>query len=122
MGKKDERKFIEEVGLVHSVLMTKYPDAFFGYLNREHIRPLKLGIAQDILKDNPKLKYRAISYFLHLYTNKNRYLIAICKGKYRIDLAGNEYGEISEAHRKHAKDVMLLRPKKQEEQHESIHS
>ena len=109
MGKTGDKAFFDNVSLVHGVLMTKYPNAFFGFLKKEQTKPLKLGIHLDIHRENPQLNLRTISYYLGRYTNKNRYLLAVSNGGERVDLSGNKSGDVSEKHRERAKNILVER-------------
>jgi sRNA-binding protein len=114
MGKRGDKAFFDNVSLVHSTLMTKYPTTFFSFSRKEQTKPLKLGIDLDIHKQNPELWLRSISYYLHHYTNKNRYLLVVANGGDRIDLSGNKSGDVSEKHQQRAGGILLQREPKKE--------
>ena len=57
-------------------------------------RPLKVGIAQDIMARQPDLDVHAIRVALAAYCSKASYLAVIVEGAVRIDLDGNAAGTV----------------------------
>lgn len=66
------------------------PPACFGKLER----PLKVGIAQDIMARQPDLDVHAIRVALAAYCSKASYLAVIVEGAVRFDLDGNATGTV----------------------------
>ena len=60
-------------------------------------RPLKGGIAADILARCPDLDRRVLGVALRHYTARVVYLGSLVAGAARVDLAGNPAGEVSAA-------------------------
>lgn len=70
-----------------------YPNCFGGTARR----PLKVGIAFDLLKDyNGTATLRDIKRAVSFYTNCKAYLMAIIDGGPRFDLVGAPVGEVTE--------------------------
>ncbi len=82
-----------------SLLEEKYPDCFVKL--GETPKPLKKGIKDDILalmSEYPDiLSKRSIRKYMSSYVNRPSYLKCIKTGVKRIDLAGNEVGEVTES-------------------------
>lgn len=75
----------------------RYPKAFLA----GHTRPLKVGIHEDLARDEPwsnKLIRRALAH----YVNLPRYVKALREGAPRIDLNGNPVGEVDATAAKNA--------------------
>lgn len=75
----------------------RYPKAFLA----GHTRPLKVGIHEDLARDEPwsnKLIRRALAH----YVNLPRYVKALREGAPRIDLDGNSAGEVDATAAKNA--------------------
>lgn len=90
-------------------LQEKFP-AFRDYM------PLSIGIDKQLLARLPELDRKALRVALGLHTNSSRYLRAMAKATSRFDLDGNAAGEVTEAHRTHASEVLRERFKKEAEQ------
>lgn len=76
----------------------RYPQAFF----KGHTRPLKVGIHEDLVAREPwpeKLVRRALACYVHL----PRYLKAVRSGAERVDLAGENAGEVTEGEGRYAR-------------------
>ncbi|TCK01663.1 ProP effector [Volucribacter psittacicida] len=68
-------------------------------------RPLKVGIFQDLaeaLKDDEKVSKTQLRQALRQYTSNWRYLHGCRQGAQRVDLAGNDCGELEQQHVEHA--------------------
>jgi sRNA-binding protein len=63
-------------------LREHYPLVFTKYT------PLKVGIFEDILIENPAIDPIFLSRFLHFHTNKTKYLKILARHNYRYDLQG----------------------------------
>ena len=75
-------------------LATRYPQTFVLEKYRPH-RPLKVGIASDLLARRPELDRRKLGAALAAYTRRIMYLRGIVAGAARIDLDGNPAGEVT---------------------------
>ncbi|WP_236645314.1 ProQ/FINO family protein [Aidingimonas lacisalsi] len=76
----------------------RYTETFF----KGHTRPLKVGIHKDLMAREPwpeKLVRRALACYVHL----PRYLKAVRTGAERVDLDGNNAGQVTEGEAKYAR-------------------
>lgn len=72
-------------------------------------RPLKIGIFQDLaerLADDPKVSKTQLRAALRQYTSSWRYLYGVKAGAVRIDLDGNDCGELEQEHIDHAQTAL----------------
>lgn len=102
------------------ILYDKFPKCF---IREGDIKPLKVGILDDLKKLVPEMEGMTTSKLraaVRLYCTRLRYLYAVREGVPRIDLEGNEVENVSEEHAKYAKErfgeVKELRKKKKEEE------
>lgn len=87
-----------------------YPLTF----NREAVKPLKIGIQDDLVADG-KLAQGKIKRALASYVRSPLYYKALQAGATRIDLQGQPAGEVTEEQADHAKAMLAkLREQKQE--------
>lgn len=92
-------------------LTEKFPKCFFAY-NSENVRPIKIGILEDIVarlgdEISPEGKYSktAIRQGIKVYASSLAYLDACKVGAVRVDLDGNECdGPITEEQEKYAQE------------------
>ncbi|UTW13311.1 ProQ/FINO family protein [Marinobacterium rhizophilum] len=80
------------------LLMETYPKTF----SRTGVRPLKIGIQEDLLADE-KIAKNKIKRALASYVRTLSYYRSLQAGAARIDLAGEAAGEVSEQEAEHAK-------------------
>jgi ProP effector len=73
-----------------------FPQTFVLEKHRPH-RPLKVGIAADILARCSDLDRRVLSAALRYYVSRIMYLQGMVAGASRVDLDGNACGEVSAA-------------------------
>jgi len=78
-----------------------FPQTFVLEKHLPH-RPLKVGIAADILARCPVLTRRELGPVLGVYAKRVMYLQSLVAGAIRIDLDGNPAGEVSAADAEHA--------------------
>lgn len=72
-------------------------------------RPLKIGIFQDLaerLADDPKVSKTQLRAALRQYTSSWRYLYGVKAGAVRVDLDGNDCGELEQEHIDHAQTAL----------------
>lgn len=72
-------------------------------------RPLKIGIFKDLadrLENDPKVSKTQLRAALRQYTSSWRYLYGIKLGAIRIDLDGNDCGQLEQEHIDHAKNAL----------------
>jgi len=102
--KKKQQSLINELAkkLIDTELQQYYPNCF----NKEDIKPLKVGIRDDIRAEHPEINKRAIKSALKAYCSNKAYLDKIKVGNKRINLAGEEIEVITEAGEQYAKDKL----------------
>jgi ProP effector len=91
-GKKNVEATITE-------LVKAFPAAFT--LNSSQVRPLKLGIKDDIYARSD-MSHRRITVALRIYCGGANYLAACTEGAVRVDLAGEQAGSVTGAEAEHA--------------------
>ncbi|MBF9000460.1 RNA chaperone ProQ [Vibrio nitrifigilis] len=72
-------------------------------------KPLKIGIFQDLaerLSDDAKVSKTQLRAALRQYTSSWRYLHGVKPGAVRVDLDGNDCGELEEQHIEHAQTAL----------------
>jgi ProP effector len=82
-------------------LAKEFPQTFAPEKHRPH-RPLKVGIAADVMVRCPNLDRRVLSAALRYYVSRIMYLQGMVAGASRVDLNGNPAGEVSAADAEHA--------------------
>jgi len=80
------------------LLIDTYPQAF----SRSQVRPLKIGIQEDLLADD-KVSKNKIKRALASYVRSLAYYRSLQAGADRIDLTGATAGQVTEAEAEHAK-------------------
>ncbi|SJL83096.1 RNA chaperone ProQ [Vibrio palustris] len=72
-------------------------------------KPLKIGIFQDLaerLSEDTKVSKTQLRAALRQYTSSWRYLHGVKPGAVRVDLDGNDCGELEDQHIEHAKTAL----------------
>ncbi|GAM75608.1 proQ protein [Vibrio ishigakensis] len=72
-------------------------------------KPLKIGIFQDLaerLNEDEKVSKTQLRQALRQYTSSWRYLHGVKPGAVRVDLDGNECGELEQEHVDHAQQAL----------------
>jgi len=77
--------------------------------------PLSIGIDKQILAQIPEIDRKLMRTALGIHTGSQRYLRVMEKATVRYDLDGTAGAEVTDVHRKHAKDVLQERFKKEAE-------
>lgn len=98
----------EMMRTIFARMLAKYPKTFFGKDSPETL-PLKVGIVDDLVKENPEVPRFMFRLFLERYALKTRYLVATAKGGPRFDLAGLPNGEVSPSQREYAMKKLIER-------------
>lgn len=94
---KDKRPFTSPAYvLLDMFLRQHYPFVFTKYV------PLKIGIYEDILIENPEIDPVLLSRYLHFHTNKFMYLRTVAYHPTRYDLRGNPVESLTPLSRVHA--------------------
>ena len=91
----------EDIHAALTRLAEWFPQTFVLEKHLPH-RPLKVGIAADILARCPVLTRRELGPVLGVYAKRVMYLQSLVAGAIRIDLDGNPVGEVSAADAEHA--------------------
>ena len=86
----------EDIHAALTRLAEWFPQTFVLEKHLPH-RPLKVGIAADILARCPVLTRRELGPVLGVYAKRVMYLQSLVAGAIRIDLDGNPAGEVSAA-------------------------
>lgn len=94
-------------------LQTRFP-AFRDCL------PLAIGVDKQLHVALPELNRKVLRIALGIHTNSLRYLRVMEKATHRHDLAGIKADEVSDAHRKHASDILRERFKKDADQRKAL--
>jgi len=98
-----KRKARHEVAIgVLLMLRRRWPQTF-ARLNARARRPLKVGIAGDLLAALPDIPPALISIALAIYANSASYFAACIEGAPRIDLDGKSAGVVSPDEAAHAR-------------------
>lgn len=79
-------------------LMEAYPQVF----DRKHMRPLKIGIQEDLIADG-KLSKTKIKRGLASYVHAQSYYRALREGANRIDIQGQSAGVVSKDESEYAR-------------------
>lgn len=91
LSKQEFKKQIREVWKRHA-------SVFAETANGETL-PLKIGIASDIVANNPDIKRFVVGEVMKQHVKKDRYLRALAIGGPRYGLDGSPCGEVSDPHR-----------------------
>ena len=91
----------EDIHAALTRLAEWFPQTFVLEKHLPH-RPLKVGIAAEILARCPVLTRRELGPVLGVYAKRVMYLQSLVAGAIRIDLDGNPAGEVSAADAEHA--------------------
>tara|TARA_R110002167_G_scaffold158015_1_gene353155 strand:- start:3003 stop:3407 length:405 start_codon:yes stop_codon:yes gene_type:complete len=82
---------------------TKFPNCFTT--DRDKMKPLKIGILEDLVETFPHKTKTHIRRMLRLYTSNPHYLNALLSHSHRFNLHGNMSGEVSDAQKEIAKKL-----------------
>ncbi|VAY02264.1 RNA chaperone ProQ [Arsenophonus endosymbiont of Aleurodicus dispersus] len=88
-------------------LAKRFPNCFIA---EGEARPLKIGIFQDILDkltEDDGISKTQLRYALRMYTSSCRYLYGIKEGAKRIDLSGNNCGNLKLDHVEYARKQVM---------------
>lgn len=94
---KNRNANIAAIGLICET----YPKTF----NRETVRPLKIGIQEELLADE-KMSKGKIKRALASYVRAPAYYRSLQAGAQRVDLQGEDAGEVTEQEAEHAKAML----------------
>ena len=77
--------------------------------------PLSIGIDKQILAQVPGIDRKLMRAALGIHTGSQRYLRTMEKATVRFNLDGSQGAEVTDVHRKHAKDTLQERFRKEAE-------
>nr|WP_229417723.1 ProQ/FinO family protein [Pseudoduganella buxea] len=77
--------------------------------------PLSIGIDKQILAQVPGIDRKLMRAALGIHTGSQRYLRTMEKATVRYNLDGSKGAEVTDVHRKHAKDTLQERFRKEAE-------
>jgi ProP effector len=97
-------------GLSARALLKQLQQEFPAFRN---CLPLAIGIDKQLLARMPGLDRKTMRAALGIHTGSLRYLRVMEKATVRYDLDGQAGAEVTETHRKHAKEVLQQRFKKE---------
>lgn len=99
------------------LLIEAYPQTF----SRDNVRPLKIGIQEDLIADD-KLARNRIKRALATYVRSLAYLRSVQEGVERVDLNGQPAGVVTAGEAEHArarlKEIQAQRRERQKQQRE----
>jgi sRNA-binding protein len=102
-----------DVQQLHALLMERFPAAFPQDYNA--IRPLKIGIAQDLLtRLGATVDRKLLNCAVANQTSRDGYQLVLLHGDVRIDLNGNPAGTISEDARARARQRLTASVQRQQ--------
>jgi ProP effector len=90
---------------INAVLAFLYKEFSVCFKEKDGIKPLKVGIFKDIaqrIEGNDNVSKTQIRQALRKYTSHWRYLEAVSKVEFRIDLDGNDCEKVEQEHIDHA--------------------
>ena len=99
-------------GLSARALLKQLQQQFPAFRN---CLPLAIGIDKQLLARLPGLDRKTMRAALGIHTGSLRYLRVMEKATVRYDLDGQPGAEVTDTHRKHAKEVLQQRFKKEAE-------
>ncbi|MDB5795184.1 MAG: osmoprotectant transporter activator [Noviherbaspirillum sp.] len=94
-------------------LLKQFQERFPAFRN---CTPLAIGIDKQLLALQPDLNRKVLRIALGIHTNSLRYLKAMEKAQQRFDLDGNAAGDVTDAQRAHASEILRERFRKDAEQ------
>lgn len=96
----EESSLREQSSALLDRLVETYPAAFFPFTTRQ-VKPLKIGIHKDLEPSLREWGYSpaVLKIALSRYTRARRYQVALLKEPKRLDLQGQEAGEVSDENR-----------------------
>ncbi len=107
----------ESIQKAITVLCEKFPKAFS--LKQEEIKPLKIGIINDLKEKISELDGISLSKIraaVRKYTYSIQYLDVVKEGAKRVDLDGNEVSEVTKEHEDYSQEQKKLVLEKLKEQ------
>ncbi|MEI5638546.1 MULTISPECIES: RNA chaperone ProQ [unclassified Pseudoalteromonas] len=97
---------LKDINEVLDFLFTEFPNCF---KQKDGIKPLKVGIFKDIaerIEGSEKVSKTQVRQALRKYTSNWRYLEAVTKNEFRVDLDGNQAEKVEQEHVEHAEKAL----------------
>lgn len=97
---------LKDINEVLEFLYQEFPQCF---KQKDGIKPLKVGIFKDIaerIEGSEKVSKTQVRQALRKYTSNWRYLEAVTKSEFRIDLDGNQGAKVEQEHIDHAQKAL----------------
>lgn len=97
---------LKDINEVLDFLYQEFPQCF---KQKDGIQPLKVGIFKDIaerIEGSEKVSKTQVRQALRKYTSNWRYLEAVTKSEFRIDLDGNQDEKVEQEHVEHAQKAL----------------
>ncbi len=97
---------LKDINEVLDFLYQEFPQCF---KQKDGIQPLKVGIFKDIaerIEGSDKVSKTQVRQALRKYTSNWRYLEAVTKSEFRIDLDGNQDEKVEQEHIEHAQKAL----------------
>jgi len=97
---------LKDINEVLEFLYQEFPQCF---KQKDGIQPLKVGIFKDIaerIEGSEKVSKTQVRQALRKYTSNWRYLEAVTKSEFRIDLDGNQDEKVEQEHVEHAQKAL----------------
>ncbi|CAI86752.1 RNA chaperone ProQ [Pseudoalteromonas translucida] len=97
---------LKDMNEVLEFLYQEFPQCF---KQKDGIKPLKVGIFKDIaerIEGSEKVSKTQVRQALRKYTSNWRYLEAVTKSEFRIDLDGNQAEKVEQEHIDHAQKAL----------------
>ncbi|WP_372761994.1 RNA chaperone ProQ [Pseudoalteromonas sp.] len=97
---------LKDMNEVLEFLYQEFPHCF---KQKDGIKPLKVGIFKDIaerIEGSEKVSKTQVRQALRKYTSNWRYLEAVTKSEFRIDLDGNQAEKVEQEHIDHAQKAL----------------
>ncbi len=99
----------EKLTDTNAILAYLYETFPLCFIAEGETKPLKIGLFQDLaerLADDSKVSKTQLRIALRRYTSSWRYLKSVKAGAQRVDLDGNECGELEQEHVDHAQATL----------------
>ncbi|WP_404340245.1 RNA chaperone ProQ [Pseudoalteromonas mariniglutinosa] len=97
---------LKDINEVLAFLYQEFPQCF---KQKDGIKPLKVGIFKDIaerIEGSEKVSKTQVRQALRKYTSNWRYLEAVTKSEFRVDLDGNQAEKVEQEHIDHAQKAL----------------
>ncbi|GAA58967.1 ProP effector [Pseudoalteromonas sp. BSi20652] len=97
---------LKDINEVLEFLYEEFPQCF---KQKDGIKPLKVGIFKDIaerIEGSEKVSKTQVRQALRKYTSNWRYLEAVTKSEFRVDLDGNQAEKVEQEHIDHAQKAL----------------